>query len=249
MPVESYFFCQYYQTKTWKWNQRGPFLEKELLIEIVAKFAFSKRNKDYLCIIECCYNYYNTAFLQAGRNFQNIKVWYYDGGSLVLQLKAMANINRTSPTSATYSHDSKFMKVHCLISASGRALLMWTAASHRLAQEQNTGLRLGPKSVVQLCWNYLQEMIICSSSHSFVHQLSIARQYISRGCTNVFVQLRDTLVMFNLDVQYSQGRINAKRNINTLIGVASLFVASKNYGCVNTAGYPHFLADGRLLTS
>lgn len=45
---------------------RGPFLEKELLIEIAAKFGFSKRNKDYLCIIECSYNYYDTVFSQAG---------------------------------------------------------------------------------------------------------------------------------------------------------------------------------------
>lgn len=49
-----------------KTKPRGPFLEKELLIEIAAKFGFLKRNKDYLCSIECSYNYYDTVFSPAG---------------------------------------------------------------------------------------------------------------------------------------------------------------------------------------
>lgn len=86
-------------------------------------------------------------------------------------------------------------------------------------------------------------------SHSFLQQVSIARQYTSRVCTEVFVQLRDTLIMFNLVVQWSQDRINAKSNINTLIGVASLFVASENHGHIYTAGQLRFPADWRLLTA
>lgn len=81
----------------------------------------------------------------------------------------MANINRTSPTSATYCHNSRFMKLHWVISASGKALLMWMSASHSLAQQQNIGLRLSSKSIVQLCWNYLQEMIMCSCTATLLH--------------------------------------------------------------------------------